>query len=252
MLDSRLSSDEQSLLDNILANNLDTVFSDLTHTEKSLEIAKTLLTQINHIIHEIGTLWNSEHDLKGSLIVEKETITSDEITLLYDDLEPLFELIRSRFPILRSEKRIAVGTLVNVHQVSQLLELALRKQGYLTYYWGTHLTTRDVKDKNEVSPANIFVLSCMAVNSENNVFEELQILRNTFPEVKIIVGGAAFQMFLVLKEDKNHPALTEPYKINPEYYEEITKSSNLKNFVLKVFNVSYCETIDEIINEIKQ
>ena len=252
MIVSRLSPDEQSLLDNILANTLDTVFSDLTQLENSLEIAKTLLNQINHIIHEIGTLWNTEHDLKGSLIGEKETITSEEITQLYNHLEPLFELIRSRFPILRSEKRIAVGTLVNVHQVSQLLELSLRKEGYLTYYWGSHLTTREIKDKNEASPANIFVLSCMAVNSENNVFEELQILRNTFPNVKIIVGGSAFQMFLVLKEDKNHPALTEPYKKNPEYYEEITKSKNLKDFVLKVFNVSYCETVDDIINEIEQ
>ena len=103
MIVSRLSSDEQSLLDNILANTLDTVFSDLIHSKNPLEIAKTLLVQINHIIHEIGTLWNSEHDLQGSLIVEKETFTSDDITQLYDHLQPLFELIRSRFPILQSD-----------------------------------------------------------------------------------------------------------------------------------------------------
>jgi len=188
--------------------------------------------------------------MQGKLVTDTESLSSDTIQSFYTNLHPLFEMIRSRLPVLRSEKKVAVGTLVNIHAVSEVLELNLRAKGCLTYYWGVNLTTEQMQSKQAFSPATSFVLSCMAVNSEFNCFEELVKLRAAYPELQIIVGGAAFQMFLVLKDDKNHPALTEPYKSNPAYYDEICKASSLKEFVSKVFQVTYCESVEDILKEI--
>jgi len=54
-------------------------------------------------------------------------------------------------------------------------------------------------------------------------------------------------MFLVLKDQQNHPALTNPYK-SDFYYNEMSKAKDLKEFVSNVFSVTYCESIDELLN----
>ncbi len=249
---SDLSLAEQSLYKAALLNNITSFEQDLLISENPSELSKNLLNQINNIIKVLGQIWNSEHDLQGKLTADKESVSSTDFETFYTNVSRLFELIRSRFMILRSEKRIAVGTLVNVHQISQLIELNLREQGYLTYYWGSGLKTNDIKEKIIQNPINILVLSCMAVNSEFDCFKELSQIKEMFPDLKIIVGGSAFHMFLLLKENKNHPALTKPYTINPLYYEEITKSNDLKEFVLKIFKVVYCETSGDLLQEIEK
>lgn len=250
MILTGLASEEQQLFDQVLENNVDSLLLQLMHSENSTEQAKETLNHINAIIGAMSSTWNAEHDMQGKLVSGTETVSCDTIQAFYSNLHPLFEVIRSRLPILRSEKKVAVGTLVNVHTVSEVLELALREKGCLTYYWGVSLTTEQIQSKQELSPATSFVLSCMGVNSEFNCFEELIKLRAAFPEVQIIVGGAAFPMFLVLKEDQNHPALTEPYKSNSFYYDEICKASSLKEFVSNVFHVTYCESVEDILQEL--
>lgn len=249
---SDLSLEEQSLYNAILSNDIISFEQDLIHSENPSILSKDILNKLKNIIKELGQIWNNEHDLQGNLTTEKESLSEKDFETFYNHVEPLFELLRSRFQILRSEKRIAVGTLINMHFISQLIELNLREQGYLTYYWGSGLKTDDIKEKMESNPINILVLSCMAVNSEFNCFEELEQLRNAFPDLKIIIGGSAFPMFLVLKDNKNHPALTKPYTNNPSYYEQLLKSSDLKEFVSKVFNVVYCETVKELVQEIEK
>ncbi len=250
MILARLASEEQQFFDTIIENNVNQYLLELQNSEKSSELAQIFLKHVDSIIDVISATWNAEHDMQGKVVVEAESLSSDTIETFYSNLEPLFELIRSRLPVLRSEHRVAVGTLVNVHAISQLVELSLRSKGVLTYYWGTTLTIDQIKSKYEQNQPTELVLSIMAVNSEINPLEELQRVRSTFPETKIIVGGSAFPMFLVLKEQKDHIALSEPYTKNSSYYEEITKAPNLKEFVSKVFNVTYCESVEEILQEL--
>ena len=245
MIVQGLQSEEQVLFDQILSNNIGILESELVKSENPVKLAKNLLAQLLTIVQSIGKVWNAEHDLQGKLQSTRETISIENISNFYSNCKPLFELIRSRLPILRSEKKIAIGTLVNTHTISEVLELQLREKGYLTYYWGTSLTLKEIKDKQDLSPANVFVFSCMGVNRELNCFEELGKIRETYPDLTIIVGGPAFPIFLLLKENKEHTALTEPYK-NPIYETEINQALNLKEFVRKVFQVEYCESIDEI------
>ena len=247
---SDLTTEEQSVYRNVLSGNIHSLEQDLITNQNPVDLSKSLLSQLRNIIQVAGQVWNTEHDLQGKLVVVKESISSSDIETFYSNADPLFELIRSRLLVLSSVKRIAVGTLVNVHNFSQIIELSLREQGYLTYYWGSNLKTSTIKEKIEHTPITTLVLSCMAVNSENNCLEELKKLRQGFPELNILVGGSAIPMFLLLKEDKEHPALTMPYKENPIYYEEIQKASNLKEFMLKVFNVDFCQTIDELIEAV--
>lgn len=249
MIVSDLNNEEQTLFDQILSNNIGSIESTMLTADSTSETAKTVLHLINNIVLTLGKVWNEEHDMQGKLVGKIETFTSDTIQQFYQNTKPLFEMIRSRLPVLRSEHRVAVGTLVNVHAISELVELHLREKGYLTYYWGTTLTLKEIKDKQEASPADVFVFSCMAVTSEFNCFEEIRKVRKAFPDIKIIVGGAAFPILTLLKTDGNHPALTLPYK-DPELIKEIKQSNTIKEFIKKVFQVNYCETIDEMINEI--
>lgn len=247
---SDLTTEEQSLYKSILSGNIQSLERDLITNQDPVDQSKNLLNQLKIIIKELGRVWNIEHDLQGKLLSPSESISSSDIETFYSNAAPLFELIRSRLLVLSSVKRIAVGTLVNVHNFSQVIELSLREQGYLTYYWGSNLKTSEIQEKIIQTPITILVLSCMAVNSENNCLEELKQLRQTFPDLKILVGGPVFTNFLLLKEDKEHPTLTIPYKENLLYYEEIKKASDLKEFVSKVFNVEYCETIDELLEAV--
>ena len=244
-----LSNEDQSFFNKIISNNAGTIQSALLQAQDSTIVAQTILNQINKIIKTIGELWNNEHDMQGKLLVEHESISSDEFSTFYTNCKPVFEMVRSRLPVLRSEHRIAVGTLVNIHQISELIELNLRARGYLTYYWGTSLTLKDIKDKQDASPATTFVFSCMGVNTELNCFDEVHKVRKAFPDIKIIVGGAAFQLFSLLKSDPDNSLLTQPYK-NPDYLTELQKALTIKEFVKQVFHIAYCESIEEIVKEL--
>ena len=245
-----LSLEEQILYSKITSNDLESIKMDLLTSEDTFEKAKILLLNLRNIISTMGKVWNEEHDLQGELQTEVESLTSNDIERFYANMNPVTEMIRSRFPIRRSEKAVAVGTLINIHAISELLELSLREKGYLTYYWGVELTTDKIKTHLDQNSANILVLSCMAVNTEFNCFDELRKLRETYPTLKIIVGGQAFQMFLVLKDDPENPALTKPYKEH-NYYDKIKKANTLRDFVTHEFSVIYCETLDDIQQEIE-
>jgi hypothetical protein len=249
MIIQDLNQEEQSFLDHLLASDTESIISRLHQAEKPSDESKHVLSTVKSMLEKIGLIWNSEHNKKGELVVTKETITNDEFILVYEQIKPIFELIRARLPILRSIQ-VGVGTLVNIHEISELIELSIREKGYLTYYWGSSLTTDKIKELEVDTPTDIIVLSLMAVNDDLNGFDELIQLRKTFPKKKIIVGGSAFPMFSLLKEDKNHPFLTNPYKNNLVFTEELMKSNDLNEFVKKIFNVKYCETIEQILQEI--
>lgn len=244
-----LDSEEKSLYDHILSNTIESITLELLQAEDTTPIAKTLLHKIQNIVTYLSTTWNAEHDMQGKLIGSEEQVSSEDIENFFIQAQPIFEMIRSRFPILRSEVKIAVGTLINVHKVSELLELSLREKGYLTYYLGSELTVEEISTLLEKTPANTLVLSCMAENSELQCFEELRKVRATFPDLKILVGGSAFQMFLILKDNPDNPVLTQPYKEH-SYYEKMSKADSLKNFVEKEFLVKLCENVDQIQQEL--
>lgn len=245
-----LDSEEQSLYDHILSNDIDNITLELLQAENTTLSAKTLLSRLEHILVYLSLTWNAEHDMQGKLTGSDEQVSSERIEKFFMNSQPLFEMIRSRLPVLRSEVKVAVGTLVNVHRVSELLELSLREKGYLTYYLGSELTISKLSVLLEKTPPTTLILSCMAENSELQCFEELRKVREAFPDLKIITGGSAFQMFLVLKDNPDNPALTKPYKEH-SYYEKIIKANSLKDFVMQEFSVIYCETPAEIEQELE-
>lgn len=202
--------------------------------------------------NKMNSTWNEIYDLQGKSIIDHPKIMIEDFELFWEKVNLLAELIRPRLSIEISDPKIAVGTLLNVHHVSQLVDLQIReKTKILTYYWGIELNIEKIKKKIVSTPIDILVLSVMGVNSELNAFEELLKIRSEFPNLIIIVGGSAWPLFDILKAQPFHPALTLPYKQNSEYLREIQSSSSLEQFVRDFFKVEYCADITGLIEFIQ-
>ena len=241
-----LDSSLNAMMNSIFENNIEKIQQNLIGSENQNKEAQLLLSQIESIIKAMGETWKEEHDVQGKLITEQETVTFSDFETFYAHVLPLFELIRARLYIKGSHQKIGVGTLVNVHNISELVELKLRSQGFLTYYFGHSLTTKAIKKQVNHTPVNILVLSIMGVNDQLPGFEELKLIRQEYPELRIIVGGPAFPLFTLLKEGKDLEKLTNPYKTT-EYTEAIKKSSTIEEFVKNVFDVEYIENLDQLV-----
>lgn len=241
-----LRPDLNILLSKIISNDLSSLQDGLINSDNPSEDAKIMLSNIEEVIESMGSNWNLKHDVQGKLASENESISSDSISDFYHNVDQLTDLIRSRLLITSSNLRIGVGTLLNIHQISEIIELKLRAKGFLTYYWGQSLNTKKILSQIENNnPINLLILSCMAVNDEFNCFKELKLLKQSLPDLRIIVGGSAFSIFNSIK---NIEKLSNPYK---EYFELFQKSSNLEEFIKNEFHVEYSTDFDHLIKMLK-
>jgi hypothetical protein len=146
--------------------------------------------------------------------------------------------------------RIGVGTLLNKHDIAEFIELKLRSHGFLTYYFGHSLTVDVIKKQiKDFTPINVLILSIMAVNDELNGFNELKNLRKELSNLKIIVGGSAFQIITNFKDKREINRLSNPYR-NDEFSEALGESDSRADFVRKMFNVEYADNFESLLSQL--
>lgn len=252
-IEFNFDKDFYSQISNLSKEEFTDVF--FTKLNNNSDLALKLTQKMVSLTDQLGKLWNLEHDHHGVPLSKGNQIkiSTDDLSLIWEKIKLLSELIRSRLPLEISEPKIAVGTLLNTHHVSQLVDLQIRiTTKILTYYWGTELTLEKIKIQMKNTPEiDIMVLSVMAINSKLNAFKEVKKIRKEFPNKIIIVGGAAWPILELLRLDPTHPSLSTPYK-DKQYLDLLLNVDSIKEFVEMEFGVNYCQNIGELIDIIEK
>ncbi len=152
--------------------------------DRDIPLMDLYLGLFQRSLYEVGHLWEIN---KISVAVEHmaTAITESLLTLAYPRI----------FAAEHKGKKAVVSCLINeYHQIGgKMVADIFELNGWDGYFLGANTPIADLQTMINQKQPDIVALSVSIYFNFNSLYNTLETIRKTFPELKIIVGGQAFR-----------------------------------------------------------
>ncbi len=152
--------------------------------DRDIPLMDLYLGLFQRSLYEVGHLWEIN---KISVAVEHmaTAITESLLTLAYPRI----------FAAEHKGKKAVVSCLINeYHQIGgKMVADIFELNGWDGYFLGANTPIADLQTMIKQKQPDIVALSVSIYFNFNSLYNTLETIRKTFPELKIIVGGQAFR-----------------------------------------------------------